>query len=127
MISRRMTILACAAGAVGLMACAPIPQVIDTPKTGDAVALSVKQPLQVRWVNSTPAAGAWVLEKDPAAASVALVKRTAQPPSGGAMGLDIFDLVGAKPGAERLTFTYQRKNGQAPDAYERVTIKVTVS
>lgn len=127
MISRRATILALGVAAAALVACAPIPVVVDTPKTGDVVALTVKQPMQVRWSNSTPAAGAWVLEPDLASSAVTLVRRTQQPPAGGAMGLDIFDFVGAKPGAQSLTFVYQRTNGVPPDPDERITIQVKVS
>ena len=123
---RRMAVLAVVAGGLALAACAPIPAVMDTPKTGDKVALSVKQPLQVRWSNSNPAAGAWVVEREPGASAVTLVKHTAQPPEGGAMGLDTFEFVGAKPGSETLTFAYQRKDGQPGDANDRISIKVTV-
>ena len=126
MLSRRATILALAAGAVVLSACAPVPFVVDLPKNGDTVALSVKQPLQVRWSNANPAAGAWAVEAEPGASAVTFVGHGQQPPSAGAMGLDTFDFLGAKPGAERLTFAYRRKSGEPPGPDERITIKVKV-
>jgi predicted secreted protein len=121
-----MAHVALAAAAGVLTACAPIPQVVDTPKTGDSVALSVKQPMQVRWSNANPTTGAWTVETPPGASAVALVKHTQQPPQGGAMGLDVFDFVGARKGVERLTFAYQHKDGRPADADERITIEVTV-
>jgi predicted secreted protein len=109
-----------------LAACAPIPAVIDTPKDGDRVALAVKQPMQVRWANESPAHGSWVLEKAPAAAVTAVGRKTEQPP-GGAMALDVFDFEGAQQGTEDLTFAYRRKDGAPPKPEERITISVSVS
>ena len=114
------------AGLIALSACAPIPTVVDTPKDGDRIALSVDQPMQVRWSNQSPDHGAWELEKGPPTSAVTLVSRSAERPEGAAFALDVFDFKAAKPGAERLTFVYRHKDGRAPTPEERITIEVGV-
>jgi hypothetical protein len=126
MLSRIAMLGWVAAGLVGLAACAPIPTVLDTPKDGDKVSISVKQPMQVRWANQSPEHGAWVLEKGPANAAVAVVGRKTEQPPGGAMAVDVFDFVGAREGTDSLTFVYRRKDGVPPAPEERVTIAVGV-
>lgn len=126
MLSRTAILAALATGLMALAACAPIPIVLDTPKDGDKVALSVEQPIQVRWANQSPQHGSWVLERGPNAAVTAVGHKTEQPP-GGAMALDVFDFVGAQKGNDSLTFVYRRKDGSPPTPEEQVTIVVGVS
>jgi hypothetical protein len=83
--------------------------------------------MQVRWGNQRPDQGDWTLETPVSpAAAVALKARKVQPPGEGAQQVEIFDFVAARKGAQDLTFTYRRKDGQPPTADERVTIAVSV-
>ncbi|MBL8772812.1 MAG: hypothetical protein JNK30_15630 [Phenylobacterium sp.] len=116
-----------AAMMLGLAACAPIPTVLDTPKNGDTVAISVDQPMQVRWANQSPAHGAWVLQAPPVDTALKTVGRKTEQPPGGAMAVDVFDFVGAQPGSQQLTFVYRRKDGVPPTPEEQITITVGVS
>ena len=114
------------AGLIPLWACGPIPTVLDTPKNGDKVSLTVNQPMTVRWSNQSPAQGAWVLEGGPTTPAVTLVGYKTEQPAGAAMALDIFDFVAAQKGDDRLTFAYKRKDGTPPTADERITIALSV-
>jgi hypothetical protein len=98
---------AAAAGLVLLQACAPIPRVIDTPKDGAQVSLSVAQQAQPK-------------------SAVSLLGQKAQPATGGAFALDIFDFAGAQKGTERLTFVYRHDDGAPPAGEERISIDVEV-
>jgi hypothetical protein len=107
-----------------LQACSPGPRLLDTPMHGQEVALSVSQPMKVRWSNMSPEAGRWVLEGAPR--TVKVVSQVHQPAAGGALALDIFDLVGAEPGSERVTFVYEHKDGRTPAPEERVSLELKV-
>jgi len=114
------------AGLLLLQACSPGPRLLDTPMHGQEVALSVEQPMKVRWSNMSPGDGSWVLE-GPAPRTVKVVSRVHQPAADGALALDIFDFVGAQPGSERLTFVYQHKDGRPAQDGERVSLELKVS
>ena len=123
----RTGILAAAAAgaALALSGCAPIPKTVDTPKNGDTFALTVNQPMEVRWGNQRPDQGDWVLET-PKGAALAAKGRMVQPPGEGAQQVEIFDFQAAQKGDENLTFTYRHKDGQPATADEQVTITVKV-
>lgn len=127
MLSRSVLAMGVAAALIALPACSPVPQVLDTPKDGEIVALSVSQPMQVRWANQSPALGSWVLEKGAETAAVTMLGRKTEQPAGAAMALDVFDFVGAQKGNARLTFVYKRKDGAPPTPEEQVTISVGVT
>ena len=112
---------------LAVAACGPVPRVLDTPKDGDQVSVTVSQPVTVRWSNQDPDHGSWVLEKGPATPSVNLVRHTIERSEGAAFALDVFEFVGVQEGVEQLTFAYHRKDGSPPDANERITIALKVS
>ena len=114
------------AGALALSACAPVTVMVDTPKEGDAIAVAPKQAMQVRWANLEPDAGSWTLEQPPKGALQASGIKV-QPAEAGARQLEVFNFVGVQKGEETLTFAYKRKNGTAPNADERITVKVSVA
>jgi hypothetical protein len=109
-----------------MAACSPVLSTIDTPKEGQVITLAKDQPLRVRWANLNPDTGAWTLEQPPKGALTAKGVDI-QPPNGGARQLESFQFIGAAPGQETLTFTYKRKNGEAPSTDERVTVTVKVA
>lgn len=121
----RTVLCAAGAGLLLLGACSPIPKVVDTPKNGDRFTLAVEQPMQVRWGNVNPTAGAWALEASPKSALKAQGHKV-EPPANGSQQLETFDFVAAQKGAEDVTFVFKRADGQPPDAEERITISVTV-
>jgi predicted secreted protein len=122
---RRVLVAAAAAALMLLQACAPISRVIDTPKDGTEVSLSVDQGMQVRWSNLSPDEGTWIVESAPASA-VKMVKKTEQPAVGSGIALDIFDFAAVRPGAEQVTFVYKHKDGSPSSPEERVSVQVTV-
>jgi hypothetical protein len=125
-LTRRAAAGAMIAGLLALSACAPVTVLVDTPKEGDAIAVAPKQPMQVRWANLEPDAGSWTLEQPPKGALQAAGVKI-QPPAAGARQLEVFNFVGVQKGEETLTFAYKRKNGAAPNADERITVKVSVA
>ena len=115
-----------AAIALGLSACKPVTMIIDTPKSGDQIALKANQPMRVRWANLEPSAGAWALEGPPPA-FVSAGGVDIAPASAGARQLESFNFTAQKPGQEPLTFVYKRKDGAPATADERITVTVKVS
>ena len=98
---------------------------LDNPKTGDTAHIAPGQGLLIRWSDPSESRD-WVLV-EPLKGSLKSVSQADAPgAAGGAMKLENFEFVGAKPGEERLTFAYRTKNGPADPADEIATLLVTV-
>lgn len=122
---RPWMLAAAAAGLVIIQGCAPVTRVIDTPKDGARIDLTVEQGMQVRWSNLSPNEGTWALESNPKTA-VVLMGKTEQPASGGGIALDIFDFKAKQKGADRLTFVYRHKDGSPASAEDRISLDLQV-
>jgi hypothetical protein len=105
--------------------CAPGTLPLDNPKTGDSAHVAPGQGLLIRWSDPSETRD-WVLVEPLNGALKSVTQSTAPGADGGAMKLEQFEFVGAKPGEERLTFAYRTKNAAPDPADETATLVVKV-
>jgi hypothetical protein len=125
MLKVSLTIAAIAVACAGAAGCAPGTLPLDNPKTGDTAQVAPGQGLLIRWSDPSETRD-WVLVEPLNGALKSVTQSTAPGAAGGAMKLEHFEFVGAKPGEERLTFAYRTKNGAPDPADETATLVVKV-
>jgi hypothetical protein len=123
-MNKKLSLLFIAAGAaLALCACAPVQVLVDNPKDGSTISVAPDQPLRVRLTNGKAGESAWSYSA-PGMKAVKEIGHSVKPAEAGALQLDYFDVVGAAPGQDKLTFTRMPEGGAAP--VETFTVQVAV-
>ena len=107
-----------------LAACSATPKIIDNPKDGDKIDLTVGQPFTVKLTDMDGPKTDWVLS-GPSSTALTSQGRKVQEAKDGALPLEIYSFTGAAAGEQQLTFSYRHPDEPAsPDNTMTVTVTV---